>query len=242
VCNGLKMNFLNYKVLDLSVKTYLKRCAAAAVAGYGCKQCINDYRNHPENVVRHIKYSLVGGAAGGLRGCLMGLWTGPGVAFPLFLSQTMVASFFTFGFFSIRSSLSNMNVTLPKRDRPINGFLVTTLAGGITGSVISTMSGINGRRMVVSFSLGLLVGIVGHLVFEQAKIWRLEMVLKQNYPELMAELKEAEKYMDQQSYENPYYTGPVRPTPWSSYARGLLRDFHDVKEKMLDDNYKEISS
>ena len=38
---------------------------------------------------------------------------------------------------------------------------------------------------------------------------RLEFLIKQNYPELVSELKECSDWIDDQSRTNPYYAGPI---------------------------------
>ena len=49
----------------------------------------------------------------------------------------------------------------------------------------------------------------GHHIYEGLRVIRLEFLIKQNYPELVAEIKESEGWIEDQCSSNPYYAGPV---------------------------------
>lgn len=51
---------------------------------------------------------------------------------------------------------------------------------------------------------------LGHFIYKQLCILRLEFLIRENYPELYQQLKESEKWMEDQRNSNPYYAGPVK--------------------------------
>jgi len=237
------MNVLNYKILDLPVKVYLKRVAFGGVAGFTCRHCIDEYKKKPKVFQEHLKYTLMGGGVGGVQGYLAGIMAGPGHAIPGFLSKSAIVSLFTFGFFSMRYVINSKEFKLPNKEKPIGLTLVSTIAGGIAASGVSaSLYGLNARRMMGGFTTGLALGLVGHFLIEKGNVLRLEILLRKENPQLISQLHEAEKYMDMQEIIDPDYQGPVRAKPWSDYARRTLAEFHSVKERLFDSHYEDLTS
>ena len=50
---------------------------------------------------------------------------------------------------------------------------------------------------------------LGHYIYDGFRVLRLEFLIKQNYPELVEELRQSSEWIDDQANTNPYYACPV---------------------------------
>jgi len=187
-------------------------------------------RENPGTGKTLMKYSFAAGLVAGLHGYCVGLWRRmPAAAF--FISQTMIGSCVAFGFFSVRYTILSEKLKSPRSGEPVKEVLVTSISAGIaTGSYTI----FTGGHVLTSITGGLIAGFLGHFVVEQVRIKRLEFLLKQNHPELMSQLKDAEDYMDREQMANPHYSGPVRPTPWHDAAVRYWEDFKRERQRAID--------
>jgi len=196
-----------------SVNTFIKNSALACVGGYACGHGIRYQRENPGTFKRFVKYSLVAGCVAGVHGLIVGRGRGP-----IFVAanQTVVGSCVAFGFFSLRGALKTQieKYVPPTPDAPIrNELLITSVTTGITFAALGRLAGGSPKSILRRTSAGLVLGFIGHIVYDKSLFIRSEILFRSRHKKLLSELKEAENYMGEQQKSDPEYKGPVKPTP-----------------------------
>lgn len=214
---------LNYVVTSgFTVGRLLSMTTTAALSGYGTGECWRNLKAHPGTGKRIIGYSFIGGTVGGIIGVGLGLLTTRNKSL-LILSQSMYGALITAAFANVHSTLKNKDLKLPGHTEPIKTATVSTLTGGLIGACIGLTPG---SRVLPLSTMGMLVGFVGHHLFEGARMIRLEFLIRQNYPELFSKLMQSEEWITDQMHTNPYYVGPVTEKPeWYVKFGSLWGDF-----------------
>jgi len=224
---------LQTKVAGQPVQSILKNITFAVASGSAAGVCTCNARDHPDITQRYVKYSIAAGLLGATRGYCIGMWFGAGTI-PLVAMSSATTFATAFGFLNIRSTMKNKNFVLPQINKPFPDVLVSSLSAGITFAGAKIINGGNMRQVLPRLSGGIVIGFIGHLLYEQIQVIRLEYLLKHNYSELVQQLKEAEAYMEEQQITNPDYKGPVNPRPWQDWATGVM---NSIRTKPDDPSY-----
>lgn len=200
---------LNYNIVGIPVKQLIFRTVLTATAGVGAGKCYRNLKDHPGTGNKILKYSIVGGVFGGLLGCTVGIFKGRGALIGA-MTQTMYWSLGTAYFSNVRSLIKNSKLKLPGQDEPLKDIVVTSITSGIFTLSVFLFATSNPGILFSATSIGLTAGFLGHHIYEELRIFRLEFLLRMNYPELMLQKEQADMYIDDQLSTNPNYTGPVK--------------------------------
>lgn len=192
-----------------TVGRVLRLTATAAIGGQAVGECYRNLKAHPGTGKSIIGNSIVGGVFGAFCGVGFGAWVGRGTL-AFVLSHSMYGSMVTACYCNFHSTLKNKELKL-FNDQPIQDVTLSTLTGAATGAAVGLL--IPGPRLLNMVSAGSCVGFIGHYIYSGFRVMRLEFLIKQNYPELVSELKECSDWIDDQSRTNPYYAGPINAKP-----------------------------
>jgi len=225
---------MSYIVGGVPIKRLLYHAALTGVSGVTIGTCYRNLREHPGTGRKIMGYSVAGGGMGALFGVAMSTFRGRHTVL-LVMTQTMYWSLTTAFFFNVRSVLSNRKIVLPGQNEPVKDIFLTSTTAGLTASLTSLITGPNPVALLSACSIGMMLGFVGHHLYDQSRILRLEFLLRQNYPELMLQKQEAEAYMEDQVLTNQFYDGPIKPPhPWIEYLSSLSPQGYGNQKKIQD--------
>jgi len=214
---------MTYKILGYPAWRMGRNAALAIIAGGLCGKCGNNLKNHPGLSKEISNYSLYTGVVGASIGASIGIWQGRQALLATFMGGIQ-GTFATICFLNVRSLMKNQHFSV-REGQELNDVQLTAFTGGLIGSLSGLFFWRGFPVFLGSSSMGLVFGFLGHLLYRRLEIVRLEVLLHHNHPDLIAEFKAAEAYMDEQMTTNPDYTGPVRENPsWLQWLDSQMQE------------------
>ena len=232
------MKFFERLLTGTSVRVLFRSVSTSVVAATGTCLCLKQYKEDTGLLKKHGKYSAVTGLVLGIPAGIVAARINHVIIPATLITQTLGAAAYAFSFLSVRSGLSNLDLTYPN-SKPVGDLLLTSASSGAS---LALMSYFRGRPMLRGFRDGIFFGVVVHAVYLYISELKTLYLLRNEYPELVQQMIDAEKYMSNESESNINYRGPVAEKNFFvEWCDSKMSELKHIKEKGMKNSLEELS-
>ena len=227
------MRLLEGTLGGYTIKYLLKTCASTVVVATGCGLCFRQYKPDTELLKKHLRYAATSSVVVGIPLAVIAARAHP-ILLPVTIAGNVASvAGYSFTFFCVRSQLASLELVYPgSRHLEVSGVMLTAVAS--TASM-ATMACWKHEPIRRTLPIGFFLGILGHAVYLFMTERRMRYILSKEHPELVREMYATENYMEDQSLNNPEYTGPVMPKhPVVQWCEGYMEGLGAVKDNFMN--------